>query len=232
MDIEEYSKYKYFYAGEPPKLLCEYLKNTKWDNFMDLGCGDGFLLYNLNKANFFDKKNVYAVDLSKNRIDLAKNINKNFIYLVEDACNIKAIKDKSIDFLTSIQLIEHVEDDKALIEEMQRVLSRGGIAYVATIYKKWYGWYFYRCRGKWTIDPTHLREYTKDSQLLDIFKNCGFEVLENRKNLTWRPIIDFIFKRLGFDKNVFLRNPFLQKIRSFQVPVPGYYNWEILCRKI
>jgi len=230
MDIEEYSKYRQFYSEDAPELLLKYLNRANWNSFLDLGCGDGSLLYALNKKGYFDGKIVYAIDLSESRINLVKKINKDFICFVGDACNIKNIKDNSIDFLVSTQLIEHVQNDEMMIKEIKRALTENGIIYISTVFKKWYGWYFYRCNGKWVLDPTHLSEYTKDSQLLDIFRQHGFEIIENKKTITQRPVVDFIFKRLGVNRYIFINNPFLKLIRNLKVPIFGYYNWEIVCK--
>jgi 2-polyprenyl-3-methyl-5-hydroxy-6-metoxy-1,4-benzoquinol methylase len=231
IDIEDYSKYGQFYADEMPELMLKYFKASNCKNFLDFGCGDGALLYALDQKGYFNDKNVYAIDLSKNRIELAKKINKDFICFVDDACNIKNIKENSVDFLASIQLIEHVENDKKMIGEIEKLLVHSGTAYIATVFKKWYGWYFYRCNGKWALDPSHVREYAKDSRLLDILKKYNFDILENKKTLIYRPMADFILKRFGFKKNIFAGSRFFRAMRIFKIPVPGYYNWEIICRK-
>lgn len=231
MDIEEYSKYSQLYTQEVPELFLKHITSFHWNSFLDLGCGDGSTLYALNKRGLLKNKKVYAVDLSQKRIDLAKRINEHFICMVADACKVDDIEDNGIDLLFSSMLIEHVENDEAMVKEIHRLLKSGGTAFISTVFKKWYGWYFYRCNGKWVIDPTHLREYTNDSQLLDLFRRHGFEILEQKKILIRRPIVDFILKRLHVDKNTFIKYPFLERLRVLSIPILGYYDWEIICRK-
>lgn len=232
MDIEQYSKYKQFYTEKIPGLLLEYLDKHRYENFLDLGCGDGSLLHALNKKGYFNgQKTVYAVDLSENRINLVKKINKNFRCFVADACNVSQIENNSIDFLVSSQVIEHVNSDESMIKEIYRLLEKNGIVYISTVFKKWYGWYFYKCDRKWTLDPTHLREYAEDSELLDIFNKNGFEVLENKKTLVKRSLIEFILKRTRAGRQIFANYPFLQPVRNLSIPILGYYNWEIVCKK-
>lgn len=231
MDIEDYSKYKKFYYGDGvPELLAKYLNKIEWKNFLDLGCGDGLLLKALDRLGYLKNKNVYAVDLSQERIALTKNINKNFICSVSDACNITTIKDHSIDFLVASQLIEHVSDDEKMIGEINRILSKDGIVYLATNFKKWYGWYFYRNNGMWRLDPTHTREYSKDSQLLNILNKYNFEVIEIKKTQTRRSVRDFILKRLGADVYAY-KNNFLNFLPVLGVPILGYYEWEIVFQR-
>jgi len=231
MDIEGYSKYIQFYTGEIPKLLLKYLNQHNYKSFLDLGCGDGALLYALDKKGYFAGKIVFAVDLSENRINLVKKINKDFICFVDDACNIKNIKDSSIDFVVSSQLIEHVVDDKKMVKEVARILKKKGTAYISTVFKKRYAWYFYKCNGKWVLDPTHVREYTKDGQLLDILNKYGFRIIENKKIPIRRSFSDFILKRMVADRNIFISHPFLESLRIISIPIFGYYNWEIVCKK-
>jgi 2-polyprenyl-3-methyl-5-hydroxy-6-metoxy-1,4-benzoquinol methylase len=233
--LDDYSKRIQFYTEEIPELLLKYIEMVNWKTYLDLGCGDGSLLYALNKKGYFNNKIVYAIDLSEKRINFVKKINKEFICFIDDACNLQNIKDNSVDFLVSTQLIEHVPDDKDMIKEINRVLNKNGIVYLSTVFKKWYGWYFYRCNDKWTLDPTHMREYTQDNQLFDFFGEYDLEVIENKKTLVWRPLIDFVFRRVIFriispKRNVF-ENRFLRIVRNIKLPILGYYCWEIICRK-
>ena len=73
MDIEDYSKIApQYYSGDIPELLEYYLKRSAWNSLLDCGCGDGSLLYALNAKKYFENKQIYAVDLSRNRINLVK----------------------------------------------------------------------------------------------------------------------------------------------------------------
>jgi 2-polyprenyl-3-methyl-5-hydroxy-6-metoxy-1,4-benzoquinol methylase len=231
MDIEAYARYKQSYTDYIPELFLEYFKNVSWNTFLDLGCGDGSLLKALKSRGLLNGKKVYAVDLSEIRIELVKKIDSNFVCLVRSVENLQGIEDKSIDFLASEQTIEHVDDQGGMVAEMARVLSGGGVIYLSTVFKKWYGWYFYRCNGKWTLDPTHLREYSHDRQLFDIFEKYGFEIIENKKTLISRSIGDFIIKRLKLQHGNAAQNPLVKMLRQFKIPVFGYYNWEVVLKK-
>jgi 2-polyprenyl-3-methyl-5-hydroxy-6-metoxy-1,4-benzoquinol methylase len=229
MDISTYSKYSQLYTEEVPPILSKLLEEADWASLMDMGCGDGALLDALNKKRIFQGKSVYAVELSPERLDLVRKIDEKFTCLLSDAGDIP-IDDCSIDFLVSTQVIEHVEDDGQMAREIYRILSPGGTVYLSTIFKKWYGWYFYRCNGKWTIDPTHLREYGKDSQLLPLFETAGLQVLGSWKTLDGRAVVDSVLRRLGAKRDVY-SNGLLRALRKIRVPIPGYYIWEIVCRK-
>ena len=230
MNLEEYSKQGQFYTDDVPPLLGAVLSDNDWNRCLDLGCGDGALLSALKNQGYFNGKRVFAVDTSLSRIDLAKRICEDFNCIVADGCN-SPIEDGAIDLLISTQVIEHVSNDHDMVKEMHRLLRQDGLLYLATVFKKKYAWYFYRCNGKWTLDPTHLREYTADDQLLDILRACGFEILVNDKTLDGRPLTDSILRRLGMPRYAY-DNRFLKKLRTLRVPIPGYFLWELVCQRV
>lgn len=235
MQLDKYSrKFIHYYSDEPPRLLKDVIENNKGAKVIaDLGCGDGSILYALNKKGLlesFDK--VYAVDLSEERINKVKQIDGKIDAFVSDVCDLNKFQSGQIDIIISNQIIEHVTDPELLIKEMGRILNGSGVIYLTTVFKKWYGWYFYKDkRNKWVIDPTHEREYTDNSQLIDCLKKYGLEIVANKKSLHWFALTDFILKRIGFTRDIYEKNVFFRFIRIIKVPIFGYYNWEIVCRK-
>ena len=236
MELDKYSKkFIHYYSDELPRLLKKLIEDNKDSKAIaDLGCGDGSILYSLNKKGLlkhFDK--VYAVDLSAERIEKVKQIDARINTLISDVCDLHKLQSNEIDIIISNQIIEHVLDCDTMIKEMARILNNNGAVYLTTVFKKWYGWYFYKDKtGRWVIDPTHEREYTEDSQLLDRLKEHKLEIVENRKTLHWFALTDFILKRIGFTRDIYEKSLFFRLIRRIKVPILGYYNWEIVCRKI
>lgn len=229
MNLEKYAERSQFYTEDIPSLLSNSLDSTQWDTLLDLGCGDGALLSALNNQGYLSGKTVLAVDLSQSRLNLVKRFNEDIICVARDVCDTQ-LQGGSVDFLISTQVVEHVANDADMVKEIRRVLAVNGTVYLATVFKKWYGWYFYRCNGKWTLDPTHLREYTRDDQLLDILDQHDFDILATKKTLDGRPIMDSILRRIGAGNQAY-KNRLLKALRSVSIPLPGYYIWEILGRK-
>jgi len=230
MDIEKYSQYVQFYTGDIPDRLRLWLNKVNWNNLLDLGCGDGALLFALKQAGLLENKSVYAADLSQQRIKLVRQISSEFNCQVATADNLSHLPDNSIDFLITTQVIEHVPDEGAMIKEINRVLAPGGTVYLTTVFKKWYGWYFYRCQGRWVLDPTHLREYTADEQLIKPLTDNGFRVIENHKHLFWYSCFHFFFRLIRLPRS-WLHSPWLNWLTVFKYPVLGYYNWELILQK-
>jgi 2-polyprenyl-3-methyl-5-hydroxy-6-metoxy-1,4-benzoquinol methylase len=231
-DLEKHSEKFIQYYGIPiPSLLEKYLKLSKYKSIIDCGCGDGVLLYSLMRNGYLKNKVINAIDLSKKRLENVKKLNGSVNARVDSAEKLRTVRDGSIDFFISTQVIEHV-DDKKMLNSIYRVLKKNGTAYVTTVFKKWYGWYFYRRKGKWVLDVTHLREYEREDELLKLIDDKRFIILEMQKHLIWFPVMDFVLRRLSISNNkFFVNNIVLQQIRKISVPIIGYYDWEIVFKK-
>ena len=142
------------------------------------------------------------------------------------------VGNNAVDVLASLQVIEHVPDDDAMIRQIHRVLAENGVAYIRTVFRKPWAFCFHRnANGESVIDPTHVREY-QDEQLLRLLEKHGLEVLENKKLQEWKPMLGFfILGRIGTTRESLVKHPLLKAIRSVKYPVLGYYYWEIAVRK-
>lgn len=232
MNIEEYAqKLPQYYSDSIPELLQGYIDATNPKTILDAGCGDGSILSALKTHNYFKKRKIYAIDLSRRRIRLVKNIDPHIIACVDNAETLKTIPKTSIDFLYSSYVIEHV-DNRKMFNAIKRVTRKNGTIYISTICKKWYGWYYKRKNGKWVMDVTHKHEYASDNELFDQIDMKAFTILESRKSQMFFPVIDFIIRRLPIkNRNIFLDYPILNYLRRITVPIIGYYDWEIVLQK-
>jgi 2-polyprenyl-3-methyl-5-hydroxy-6-metoxy-1,4-benzoquinol methylase len=219
-------KLKEYDIAEIPRRLIYHLENTDWNTFLDLGCGRGSFLYLLNERGYLKNKTVYAGDISQKNVSLTGNISRDFQCFVCNACSLENIGDSSIDFVVSNQVIEHVEDDALMIREIKRILSPGGTLYLSTIFKKKYAWFYKKHKGKSRLDPTHIREYTNDTDLPDIINENGLDIIENSKGLFRYPIKKYFLK--VFKDNTYISDSHIfDKIR---IAIPGYYVWELVCK--
>lgn len=234
--IEEYARtLPQYYGTVIPKILKKYLDINSPSSLLDCGCGDGALLYVLKKNNYLKNKKVNAVDLSINRVNLVKKIDPKINAFVDNAETLTKIKNSSIEFLMSTHVIEHV-DDKKMLDAIERVVKKNGTIYIATIFKKSYGWYYYRKNGKWVMDLTHLREYMRDEELLGLIDTKIFKILEIKKTQLYFPIIDFFVRRLFIiniikNRELFINSFLFNLVRRIKIPVVGYYNWEIVLKR-
>lgn len=228
-----YAEHIQFYSEFVPQDLEELVKTKEITALLDLGCGDGATLFALKKRNLLKSKTVFAIDISKERVAKTRKIDKNFHCFVADACDLGGvIKKNSLDLVISSQVIEHVKDPERLIYQVKEILKSDGYFYLSTAFKKRYGWFFYKNdKGKWVIDPTHLREYQYDDELIPLLEKAGFRIIHNQKILWKFPLTDFFLKRLGFKSDIYERNKALRMLRLIKTPILGYYYWELVFRK-
>ena len=83
-----------------------------------------------------------------------------------------------------------------------------------------------------SLDPTHVREYSSDEQLFNIIDKSKFKILENKKTLQEFPILDFFINRLEIKNRELYRSNFIKIMRKIKIPIIGYYNWEIVLKKL
>ncbi|RKY26274.1 MAG: class I SAM-dependent methyltransferase [Planctomycetota bacterium] len=202
-----------------------------WRSFLDLGCGDGGLLLAIEQAGFFDyaSQEVHGVDLSANRVARMKQLCPSVHGHVGSVCEPLPIAAGSIDLLASTMVLEHVPDDSKMLAEIARLLAPGGRAYISTVFKKPWAWYYYRANGQWVLDPTHRREYRDEAPVLRALQAAGLAVELSCKTPMWFPVMDFIFRRLR--RPGIYAHPLWSKLRALKVPICGYRTWELVCYK-
>jgi len=146
--------------------LKKYLSSPK-PVLMDIGCSSGFMLHELRKQ--FPGAAVLGSDYVRGPLDSLARDFPEVPLLQFDlvACPLPA---KSINGITLLNVIEHIEDDVTALEQVFRILKPGGVAVVEApagpglydIYDK---------------ELMHFRRY-KMSGLLRILKSIGFEILQ------------------------------------------------------
>jgi len=221
----------HYYTEAIPELIEKLLTGNQISSFVDLGCGDGALIHALAQKGYLNKlQKVVAVDICPQRIEQVRSIDQKILAISADACRLDMLSSASQDLVVANQLIEHLSDQEKFLKEAHRILKDQGRFYLSTVFKKKYAWYFYRAQGKWALDPTHLREYTVPDQLINIIRNCNWQVLENKKTMHWFALTDFIFKRMGMRRDIY-QNKVAKFFRRIKIPIFGYYNWELILKK-
>jgi 2-polyprenyl-3-methyl-5-hydroxy-6-metoxy-1,4-benzoquinol methylase len=205
-------------------------------NILDLGCGDGSILFALYKTGFLKPAdNVVGVDLSETRIKRVRMALPFVRGIISNALNIEELPDSSFDFIICSQLIEHV-DDKLLLLEIDRLLAKRGLAYISTVVKKSYAVYFYFKEGSFRLDPTHVREYSSEKEFITLLSNEGFDIVAMRNQVVMFPLLDLIIRfliKFGIvrpDVNFYTHHK-VHKTRKLKIPIIGYSILEVLIKK-
>jgi len=99
-----------------------YGEDTAGAYALDIGCGTGAFL---DKMEQMDMK-AYGLDMSREAVDFCRSRRKSRL-LVGNVEGELPFRDNAFDIVTSLDVIEHVDDYRRVIEEACRVLRPGGI---------------------------------------------------------------------------------------------------------
>jgi 2-polyprenyl-3-methyl-5-hydroxy-6-metoxy-1,4-benzoquinol methylase len=236
MDIEKY-------ASEHPHYWADYfynpnleiiLTNNHFSKFIDIGCGDGALLYTMAKRGLLNKfDEVWATDLSINRFIEVKKISSKIKTIQDDAQSLQNIPENYFDLVISTQVIEHVKDDQKMLGSLKRICKAGGIIFLETIIKTPSAWYFNRnSHGEWVLDPTHEREYGLDEDLFEKVKTVGLTIVGSIKRPLKFPLLDFFTRRINLkNPKLYESNRLFRIMRKIKIPIFGYFEWSIILEK-
>lgn len=213
-------------------LVKKYFPNKNNLEILDVGCGTGALMMEVNKYG-----NVQGIDVSSLAIDFCKSRGIKKVSL-GGATNI-GHPDNTFDLAFALDVLEHVEDDKGGIREMYRVLKPGGLAiiFVPAFMFMW---------GENDILCMHYRRYTL-RELKNKLTEGGFEIVRSSyfNTFLFGPIalLRVVARLLGIKikSDLKLGNPFLDylfyKIFLLESFFLKYFNFPIgvsamaVCRK-
>lgn len=140
---------------------------------LDVGAGVG----NLTKFLLERCELVIGVDIFEHQIEIMKerfaeypNFTAKFIDILQD--DIEGLKKYELDTVICINVLEHLEDDKAAIERMKSLLAaKGRIIILVPAWKSLYS----------HLDKNvgHHRRYNR-GELRKLAERCDMKVLENR----------------------------------------------------
>jgi SAM-dependent methyltransferase len=215
-------------AAQPPRVL------------VDLGAGEGAILYALEQAGLAGDK-IYAVDLSPASIAIAERLSPKVVGIVCDVTHVPEIPAGSADAVTSSQVIEHLPDDRELAPEIARLLRPGGWFYVSTVLRGDRAWWFRRGSLGWQIDPTHMREYASEDAFADALAHPELVLEQVRARPLRFPVTDPLLRVAARARllrseqlaTIYERSPTAERAReALQLRVPGYSWVEAVGRKV
>ena len=212
-----------------PPIVERWLANRRFATILDAGCGEGSLVRALVKSGRVHGR-LLACDASAVRLAKLADMGEPVSTFVDDVEELRHVATGSVDFVISSQVIEHVDDVRTL-DALARVTEKGGIVYLSTVQKSWYGWYYHRSEAGWVLDPTHLREYRSDAELLTHVDSTKFVVRENVKSPVAYPVADFLLHRMHGVPFLRGRERLLQRLRKLRVRIPGYSVWELVLER-
>lgn len=158
-------------------IIINEINQLKFNSILDIGCGDGYLLNNLDI-----KSEKLGVDLSEKAIMFAKAFAKEAEFEVKDIFDLQ----KQYDLVTLIEVLEHIPDEfiQNFINQVLHLVKINGyfIISVPTTVQK--------------LHPKHYRHY--DESLLDKHLNNteNFELLKEERIYKVTKFSKFLLKQL------------------------------------
>jgi 2-polyprenyl-3-methyl-5-hydroxy-6-metoxy-1,4-benzoquinol methylase len=88
--------------------IIKYSKINSNSNVLDIGCGDGRLIYEIKKHT----SNIIGIDVSEKAINFAKAFNPQIKFIVGDITSKKISLEQEFSVITCVDVIEHLPDKK------------------------------------------------------------------------------------------------------------------------
>ena len=192
-------------------------ENTEGNiRILDMGCGDGVLLYLLSKKIRNPDIELYGVDLSDVAVKTAinkferKGVKNKFFFKAEGVYN-TSFDEGMFDIIISSDVIEHLNEPDTFLKEVKRLLKSNGFLVIGTPIKY----------TENPLDSMHVYEFfpyefeellTKYFSTVELLQACDllYFLLYNKVYKIWfKKVLPFrylfnIFSLFGF-------NPFLKR---------------------
>lgn len=140
---------------------------------LDIGCSVGSTMYQYHCRGW----QVSGIDLDPHAVEIAKSLGLDAkLITFEDA----SIPGDHFDFITMMDVIEHVPDHKPLLEKIYRIMKPGGILKIKTPCPETVIHYTYG--PQWVSSDTHLLYFSR-RVLLQALRQAGFNILATRTYL-------------------------------------------------
>ena len=146
--------------------------SKKFTNFLEIGCGTGFIVSEI--ANQFPSALVVGSEVLEGGLSYARQRNSHVNFIQMDARNIPF--QSEFDAIGIFDVLEHIEDDEAVLMQIFKALRPGGLVYITVPQHKWL-WSAaddYAC---------HVRRYSNKELLLKISR-AKFELVESTSFIT------------------------------------------------
>ncbi len=160
---------------------------------LDVGCGTGELLNTISRLGY---KPVIGTDVSATALDLVDDASINARSLANSVAENLPFPDKTFSLLTSLDVVEHLDDDVSALKEYSRVTKPDGIVAIAVPAYRW-AW------SDHDVSLGHRRRYTAGS-LIRAVESAGLEVDQVTYYHSWLVPIAFLMRKTplgGLQKN-------------------------------
>jgi ubiquinone/menaquinone biosynthesis C-methylase UbiE len=178
------------------KWYPDFFRVSKEHKLLNLGCGDG--PQTIIFSNFV--REIVSLDINRKRIENAKKACKKFnvennSFCIADAHSLP-FKGGVFDSILCIDLIEHVENPRKVLKEVNRVLRRGGTVLITfptawEVYRiivKFFGRKILKKKEREECYWDKHNQIMWPHQWVRIFKESGFKIEKSKASTMFPPL--------------------------------------------
>jgi 2-polyprenyl-3-methyl-5-hydroxy-6-metoxy-1,4-benzoquinol methylase len=122
-----YGNFQKFYFDNLFNPLKPYINKITSGKVLDVGCAYGFMLERMPDS--FEK---FGVDVSEYAISIAKKRLPSAVFVISDAEKSLPFQEETFDVVICNDVLEHLENPAMALENIKKVLKKGGILYINT----------------------------------------------------------------------------------------------------
>jgi ubiquinone/menaquinone biosynthesis C-methylase UbiE len=154
---------------------------------LDAGCGTGYGSAELAQS----ATEVTGVDIAADAIEYAgANYPIAALRFLEASCTAVPFPDESFDLVVAFEVIEHLTDYRAFLDECARVLTREGLLIVSSPNKRYYA----ETRAATGPNPFHEHEFEAEEfarELQRVFPNVRLLLQNRAESFAFHPAASF-----------------------------------------
>ncbi len=218
------------------RKVIEWLDLKRGERVLDVGCGNGYYLSLLNRLGL--ELDLVGIDIDKTAlIDAVKFIGDKKVKLIHADGSKIPFPSGSFDKVVMSEVIEHVDDEEAVLNEVFRVLKKRGILSLTTCN---IDYPFFWDPINWTLQHLfnthiksgfwagiwnqHTRLYKKE-YIENLLKKTGFEISRAEALTSWclpfnHYIVNLIAKIFYSNKLPTSMTDGLNKFKNSKQPLP------------
>lgn len=194
------------------KLIKKSLGNQR---ILEIGFGSGAVLF-----SFDTSCELFGVEISHSAVEQAtqkaqEKGYKTFEFRILSGDTLP-YSDSEFDIIIASHVVEHVKNDRELMDEIRRMLRPDGVAVILIPINENYE------------DPNHLRQYTS-SQFISLANDCSFRVLHHLENeLLFHLVEKFYFE--GYNSRWKVLGPLIAALFNFPTSVLPFWTYQVIER--
>lgn len=168
---------KWLWHKQKVESFKKLVRNEHFKNILDVGCASGFMTNKV--SHIFPNSEVSGVDVYQPAINYGKKQYPHIKFLLGDAHKLP-FRGNSFDLIICYETVEHVENPQQILQEIKRVMRKGGFAIVSMdsgnlLFRL--GWWFWEKTAGVAWQDAHIHPY-HHQELEQIIKEVGFKIIK------------------------------------------------------